>query len=97
MVEEELVPYPPPISLGTAKRVNSGPSQQEDVATKKPRLEPMLALVEAIEANKILLQFAEESRKSLEDTKTKLKEFETREEALKAKLTTVESYAKALQ
>lgn len=55
------------------------------------------ALVEAIEANKILLQFAEESRKSLEDTKTKLKEFETREEALKAKLTTVESYAKALQ
>lgn len=44
MVEEELVPYPPPISLGTAKRVNSGPSQQEDVATKKPRLEPMLVI-----------------------------------------------------
>lgn len=43
------------------------------------------------------MQSTKDSRKSLEDTKTKLKEVESREEALKTKLTTIEDSTKTLQ
>ena len=54
-------------------------------------------MVKAAQANEALLQSAEESHKSFVDTKTKLKEVESREEALKTKLTTIEDSTKTLQ
>jgi len=55
------------------------------------------ALVEVAWANEKLLWLTKESQKSLMDTKTKLKEAESQEKALKIKLTTAKDSAKALQ
>ncbi|RZB70416.1 hypothetical protein D0Y65_035412 [Glycine soja] len=74
--------------------------EKVDVKSKKAQTKlakAEQALVEATRVNVRLLQSVKESQKSLESTGTKLKKVETREEALKSKLATVESLAKALQ